>query len=192
VFDGAPGVSGNFLSRIAPGRFPYSEVVLLDCVLSAAVGAIAWRLDQSTEAPNVHFWEYHSHDRMGTATDMGRRLSIARQLKLPGDKETITKYSNPKFVLGGQWTPALAPIVTSQPRSVAVNAGAKVGLAVSVAAVPKPSFQWQKNRRNVVGATRSNYTFESAGGRDAGVYRVVISNTAGNVISAPARVTIKR
>jgi hypothetical protein len=187
VFDGAPGVSGNFLSRVAPARFPYSEVVLLDCVLSDSVGEIAWRLDQSNEAPNIHFWEYHSFGLSGAPVDTSRRLAIARQLKLPDDKETIANYSDPKFVLGGQWTPALAPIITSQPGSVVVNAGAKVVLNVSAAAVPTPSFQWQRNERNIVGATEANYTIESAGS-----YRVVISNSVGRVISAPAKVTIKQ
>jgi len=187
VFDGAPGVSGNFLSRIAPARFPYSEVVLLDCELSDAVGEIAWRLDQSDEAPNIHFWEYKSHNRAAALVDTSRRLAISKQLKLPDDKETIANYGDPKFVLGGQWTPALAPVIMSQPASVVVNAGAKVVLNVSVAAVPTPSFQWQRNGRNVSGATQANYTIESAGS-----YRVVISNSAGRVISTPAKVTIKR
>jgi pectin methylesterase-like acyl-CoA thioesterase len=187
VFDGAPGVNGNFLSRIAPARFPHSEVVLLDCVLSDAVGEIAWRLDQSSEAPHIHFWEYNSLGLSGAPVDTSRRLAIAKQLKLPDDKETIANYGDPKFVLGGQWTPALAPIITDQPASVVVNAGAKVVLNVGVAAVPTPTFQWQRNGRNVVGATQANYAVESNGS-----YRVVISNTAGKVISRPATVTIKR
>ena len=85
----------NFLSRIAPARFPASEVVLIDCVLTDVVGAVGWRLDQVTqpagEAPNVHYWEYNSHDSGGRPVDMGRRLVIARQLKLPDDEKAIAK-----------------------------------------------------------------------------------------------------
>jgi len=191
VFDGAAGVTGNFLSRIAPGRFPFSEVVLLDCQLSDAVNGIAWRLDQSNEAPNVHFWEYDSHDLAGAPTDTTRRLAIARQLNLPDDKETIASYSDPRFVLGGQWTPALAPIITSQPAPALVKAGGKVVLGVAVAAVPAPGFQWRKNGSNIVGATHANYRIESASKRDAGNYRVVISNSAGKVISATVKVEIE-
>ena len=192
VFDGAPGVTGNFLSRITPGRFPHSEVVLLDCVLTDAVGAIAWRLDQSTEAPNVHFWEYHSHSPNGAPVDTSRRLAIARQLKLPDDQDTIANYGDPKFVLGGQWTPALSPIITTQPERAALRVGDKVGLSVTVAAVPAPTYQWQKNGRDIAGATRAEYSIMNAGRRDDGAYRVVILNVAGKAISEPARVTMRR
>jgi pectin methylesterase-like acyl-CoA thioesterase len=112
VFDGAPGVTGNFLSRIAPARFPASEVVLINCVLSEAVGAVAWKLDPAPgapagspiEAPNVHYWEYRSHDPAGNPVDLSHRLGMAKELKLPEAKQTIADYSDPKFVLGG-WTP---------------------------------------------------------------------------------------
>ena len=196
TFEGAPGITGNFLSRIAPARFPASEVVLIDCLLTDAVGAVGWRLDQVTqpavEAPNVHYWEYNSHNSDGRLVDMSRRLGITRQLKLPDDEKTIANYSDPKFVLGDEWIPLLPPIIATQPGSVSAGVGEKAILSVSVAAVPAPGYQWQRNGRNVLGATHTDYTIESASGRDAGSYRVVISNTAGKVISAPAKVTIKR
>ena len=123
TFEGAPGVTGNVLSRIAPGRFPASEVVLIDCVLTGAVEAVGWRLDQATEAPNVHFWEYNSRDPDGKPVDTSRRLAASRQLTLPEDRETISAYSDPRYVLGGNWSPSLAPIITAQPQAVAVIAG---------------------------------------------------------------------
>jgi pectin methylesterase-like acyl-CoA thioesterase len=196
TFEGAPGITGNFLSRVAPARFPASEVVLIDCVLTDAVGAVGWRLDQVTqpavEAPNLHYWEYNSHDSSGRPIDMRQRLSIARQLKFPDDGKTIASYGDAKFVLGDEWTPFLAPIITTQPAAVSVNAGEKVILSVAVAAVPEPNYQWQKSGKNITGATQADYTIESASGWDAGSYRVVISNIAGKAISTPAKVTIKR
>ena len=196
TFEGAPGITGNFLSRVAPGRFPASEVVLIDCVLTDAVGAVGWRLDQvsqpAVEAPNVHYWEYNSHDSASRPVDVSQRLGIARQLKFPDDGKTITDYGDPKFVLGDEWTPLLAPIITTPPVSISVSIGEKATLSVSVAALPAPKYQWQKSGRNITGATHADYTIERASGRDAGSYRVVISNIAGNAISTPAKVTIKR
>ena len=196
TFEGAPGITGNFLSRIAPDRFPASEVVLIDCLLTDAVGAVGWRLDQVTqpavEAPNVHYWEYNSHDSDGRLVDMSRRLVIARQLKLPDDGKAIANYGDPKFVLGDEWIPLLAPIITTQPGSVSVGVGETAILSVSVAAVPAPGYQWQRNGRNIKGATQPEYSIKNVSGMDAGSYRVLISNTAGKVISTPAKVTIKR
>lgn len=198
VFDGASGVTGNFLSRIAPPRFPASEVVLIGCRLTDAVGAVGWRLDpapgvaanSTIEAPGVHFWEFDSQDAAGKPLDMSKRLTNSRRLKAPDDDEAIRNYSDPGFVLGG-WTPALAPIITSQPAAVSVGVGQKALLTVAVAAVPAPAYQWQRNGRNIAGATLADYTIERASRRERGSYCVVISNSVGSIVSAAARITIR-
>jgi len=107
TFDGSDGVTGNFLSRIEPGRFANSEVILLDCAMTDAVGPVAWKLDRGTEAPTVHYWEYNSHTPDGKPVDLSKRLAIFKELKLPADKETIDNYKSAKFVLGGNWEPVV-------------------------------------------------------------------------------------
>ncbi len=113
VFEGAPGVKGNYLSRIAPNRFPHSEVVLIDCRLSSAVGPTAWQLKNDNRAPvgdcpNIHFWEYDSRTPDGAAVDMSGRNPHSRRLEMPADEALIRDYSNPVFVLGG-WNPLSSP-----------------------------------------------------------------------------------
>ena len=110
TFDGPAAVEGMYLSRIAPARFPNSEVVLMDCVLGPAVSPIGWQLNAlvrgdpiPTTAPLLHFWEYNSHDVKGKAVDVTRRLNVARQLKSPDDARLIANYSKPSFVLGNDW-----------------------------------------------------------------------------------------
>jgi hypothetical protein len=190
TFSGAPGVSDNVLSRIAPARFPASEVVFIDCLLTGAVGGVGWRLDQATEAPNVHFWEYNSRGPDGKRIDVSQRLGIGRQLTLPADRENITNYSDPRFVLGGQWTPALAPIITSQPVSIAVEVGQKATLSVDVAAVPAPKFQWQKNGTNIDAAMSATLTIDTVRPADAGRYTVLTSNAAGQLTSYSAAIEV--
>jgi pectinesterase len=116
TFDGAPGVVDNFLSRIAPARFPNSEVVLLDCVLTRAVGATAWLFEAAAPGapippgPEVHFWEFNSHDADGQPVDTGSRMPGSRQLREPADATLIRDYSDPTFILGNDWHPRAAPI----------------------------------------------------------------------------------
>ena len=115
TFDGAPGVTGNYLSRIGTGRFPHSEVVLLDCVLTDAVGGVAWQFQggregSPTDPASVQFWEFNSHTSDGTPVDVSQRLAASRQLKQAGDDATIADYRNPTFVLGGDWNPRQAAI----------------------------------------------------------------------------------
>jgi hypothetical protein len=86
---------------------------LINCTLTDAVSPVAWKLDQSNEGPNVHFWEYDSHAPDSKPLDMTQRLSIARRLNQPADKETIANYSSAGYVLGGNWTPE--PTVANSP-----------------------------------------------------------------------------
>lgn len=114
TFEGAPGVTGNMLSRVAPGRFPYSEVVLLDCVLGPSVGPVAWQLDAlprdvpEPAFPNLHFWEFNSRDPDGKPVDTSRRRNASRLLNQPEDAATIASYRDPAFVLGNGWNPRTA------------------------------------------------------------------------------------
>jgi len=116
TFEGAPGVTGNFFSRIEPHRFPHSEVVLLDCVLGPAVGSVGWQLQAPPagtapgSASDLHFWEFGSRTPVGTPVDVAQRLSASRQMVLPADASLVGNYSNPTFVLGGDWNPRLAPV----------------------------------------------------------------------------------
>lgn len=118
TFEGAPGVEDNMLSRIEPGRFPNSEVVLIDCVLTEAVGAKGWLLQyargtgmrgaERRPPSSLHFWEFHSRDASGRPVDTSERIPASRQLALPDDAETIARYSDPRYVLDG-WDPRPLP-----------------------------------------------------------------------------------
>lgn len=105
TFDGPPGVVNMYLSRIDPTKYPHSEVVLLDCTLGEAVNPAGWLLNNSPTAPDIHFWEYNSHDSAGKPVDASKRLPASRQLNMPQDAKTIEDYSNPAFVLGENWDP---------------------------------------------------------------------------------------
>jgi hypothetical protein len=201
-FLGTAGVTGDVLSRIDPQRFPYSEVVLLDCTLGPSVGPAAWRFDAPTPArggvagpaptaaPNVHFWEFNNRDLNGAPVDTSRRFVASKRLDEKQDAATIANYRNPAYVLGNGWTPSLAPIITTQPANVSVTGGSKVTLTVACAAVPEAAYQWRKNGVDIAGATAADYTIPSATLGDAGSYRVVITNSAGHATSDTANVTV--
>ena len=110
TFSGAPEVTGMALARIDGSVYPNSEVVLLDCVLTGAVGPVGWVLTGNPAAPNIHYWEFNSRDAAGQPVDVSGRLPISRQLKLPDDAELIANYRNPVWVLGNAWDPRKAPI----------------------------------------------------------------------------------
>ncbi len=109
AFVGAPGVTGNYLSRIGTGRFPHSEVVLVDCTLGAAVHPVGWlysggREGNENDPAQVRFWEFNSRDEQGQPVDTSQRRQGSRRLDAKADAEVIRQYRDAGFVLG-RWEP---------------------------------------------------------------------------------------
>ena len=82
------------------------------------------------------------------------------------------------------------PVIISSPSSVTVDEGASASFAVSASGVPDPIYQWQKDGVDIVGATGTTLTIASVKSSDSGSYKVIVSNSAGIVSSAPAQLTV--
>jgi len=98
----ADGVTGDYLGRIDPTVFPYSQVVYINCQMGPHILPVGWLLNNSNSAPNVQFWEYGSTDLNGKPLDVSQRLNVSRQLTA----SEAAQWSDPKFVLSG-WMPVL-------------------------------------------------------------------------------------
>jgi hypothetical protein len=82
--------------------------------------------------------------------------------------------------------------ITTQPvsQSVAIGQTAAFSVAATSGALPL-SYQWQKNGANIAAATSSSYTTPLTTILDGGEkFTVVVSNTAGNVTSSAATLTV--
>ena len=84
----------------------------------------------------------------------------------------------------------VAPLIAAQPQSVTVTVGQLATLTVRATGTGPLSYQWQRNKVNVAGATASTLTINNAQTADAGEYRVVVSDAAGNATSASAMLTV--
>jgi hypothetical protein len=76
----------------------------------------------------------------------------SRQLSKEKDAETIANYNHPAYVLGG-WSPSMAPLIVSQPKSIEAKIGQAASFNAVVVAVPQASYQWLKNGKVINGAT---------------------------------------
>ncbi len=85
----------------------------------------------------------------------------------------------------------VAPSITSQPANQTTSAGQTATFSVIASGTVPLSYQWQKNGAAISGATSSSYTTPSETTSDNGAqFTVVISNTAGTIISAAATLTV--
>lgn len=83
-----------------------------------------------------------------------------------------------------------APTITTQPASQSVTAGASVTFSVVATGTAPLTYQWRFNGANIAGATGSSYAMSNVQSANAGTYSVVVSNSAGNVTSANATLTV--
>jgi formylglycine-generating enzyme required for sulfatase activity len=90
----------------------------------------------------------------------------------------------------GSTAPAPAPAIVSVPQTRSVARGGTTTLFVS-ASGDNLSYQWKKNGTDITGATSAGLPLQNATGADEGNYTVVISNSEGNVTSAPIVVAVK-
>jgi len=169
--------------------YPYAEAVLINCALEG-VSPEGWG-PIGGDTTNVHYWEYGSTSLVdGTPVDVSRRHPASRQLVEGEDAEILASYTDPGFVLGG-WTPAMAPLLLSQPVGVTVEAGQTVALRVEVAAVPDATYQWYKNGEPIKGATGARLRIGPVAADDAASYTVTAGNEHGSVHSDAAVVTVR-
>src|SRR5438445_8417363 len=86
---------------------------------------------------------------------------------------------------------AVGPTITMQPANQTVTAGQTATFAVVAGGTAPLSYQWQKNRANIAGATAASYTTPATTTADSGsTFAVAVSNTAGTVTSAVATLTV--
>jgi len=119
-----------------------------------------------------------------------------------GDGTRIVGYgSNPSGGVEG-WLVTILPLPTPpaiaiHPQSQTVSAGASLALGVVATGTEPFSYQWQKKAvgdnkvfANILGATSPDYTIVNAQAINAGEYRVIVSNAAGNITSNAATLRV--
>jgi hypothetical protein len=86
---------------------------------------------------------------------------------------------------------AAPPSISTQPQSQSVTAGQTATFTVVASGTAPLSYQWKKNGTTLSGATSSSYTTPATTTADNGAsFTVTISNTAGNVTSQAAILTV--
>ncbi len=87
--------------------------------------------------------------------------------------------------------PAVAPSITMQPVSQTVTSGQTATFSVAGTGTAPLSYQWQKNGSAISGANSSAYQTPVTAVSDSGSqFAVVMSNSAGSVISSGAALTV--
>jgi hypothetical protein len=85
----------------------------------------------------------------------------------------------------------VAPYINTQPANQTVAAGQTATFSVVASGTAPLTYQWQKSGAVITGATAASYTTPVTTTADTGeLFRVVVSNSAGNVTSNSAMLTV--
>lgn len=88
-------------------------------------------------------------------------------------------------------TVLIPPVINTQPANQTVNVGQAASFSVAATGSGTLAFQWWRNGLAIPGATAAAYSTPPLAGSDSGSqFAVVVSNSAGQVTSAAATVTI--
>jgi len=85
----------------------------------------------------------------------------------------------------------ITPTIIGQPQPATVPAGNMAVFSVVATGTEPLGYQWQRNGVNLPGANASTLTINKSQAADSGDYRVVVTNGAGTVASAPAKLTVE-
>jgi hypothetical protein len=119
-----------------------------------------------------------------TVTDNSAQFSVV----LSNASGTVTS----KSALLTVTAPIIAPAITLQPTAQSVTAGQAATFSVAATGTAPMTYQWSKNGSLIIGATSSLYTTALTATSDNGSqFTVRVSNSAGNVVSIPATLTVK-
>jgi hypothetical protein len=92
------------------------------------------------------------------------------------------------FALSGTESPF--PVITAQPQSMSVAAGADVSLSVGAVGAGTLSYRWLFDGSALAGGQGNPLNVTNAGAANAGSYQVIVTNTSGSVTSLVAVLSI--
>jgi hypothetical protein len=184
------------LSSSVGGTNPVAPSLTVQPVsVTVAVGqAATFSVSASGTAPISYQWRKNGANMSGatassyttpatTTADSGSKFDVVVRNSagsITSSQATLTVNSAPS-----------APTLSTQPANQTVAAGQTATFSVVAAGTTPLTYQWQKNGSTIAGATAASYITPVTTTADSGeLFRVVVSNSAGNVTSNSATLTV--
>ncbi|MHC1766869.1 MAG: immunoglobulin domain-containing protein [Verrucomicrobiia bacterium] len=183
--------AGSVTSSVATLTIPEAPVITTQpASLAVAVGGTAaFSVTATGTAPLTYQWRKNGSPIAG-ATSSTFTINSVQTGDAGGYTVVVTNGAGSVTSSVATLTIPEAPVITTQPASLAVAVGGTAAFSVTATGTAPLTYQWRKNGSPIAGATSSTYTINSVQTGDAGGYTVVVTNGAGSVTSSVATLTI--
>ena len=201
--NGPPEQSGSFTVGVTAGSTYYLQVEAASATASypvmVSVVNSATRTASESQPANVNasqglvnlggFYAEPQPLDGGTISGVSFTLSANNPNVSVSFKDTgNTTTSNPSDSIMA--TTVAAPSISASPQSETVNAGNPANFSVTASGAGSLTYQWYFSASPISGASASTFSITNAQPANGGIYSVVVSNSVGAVLSAPATLTV--
>ena len=174
---------------------PSSQTINFSAINTPTLGAPVTLLAKASSGLGVTFSILNGNATLVgnilTCLDLNPVTILATQA---GDNDYLptskTQVLSASAVSNPPSTTQILPSFFTQPVSQTVAEGSSVTFSTSASGTPNPTYQWYFNGTAIAGATGPAFNISSAQITSAGLYTVVLTNSAGSVTSAPASLTV--
>ncbi|HEU0008496.1 MAG TPA: immunoglobulin domain-containing protein [Verrucomicrobiae bacterium] len=181
-----PGTKGVFVVLANRPRLMV-DPLRLNVPLNGMGKFTAVPLNASGDSPTALQWRFQGNPIPGQT---GLTLTLSSvQPSNAGNYSVVAQFaSGPVTSLNARLTIVLPPLITKQPQSLTVTQGQTAVFSVQASGTLPLYYQWMRDPLVVLpfALDRTSLVISNAGPQDAGVYRVIVTNLAGNVSSTQA------
>jgi chitodextrinase len=183
----SPTVPGSLTSSVISG----TQINLSWIASTDNVGVAGYRLERCQGSGCSNFAQIATPTSTTYSnTGLTAGTSYRYRVRAIDGSGNLSSYSNVATATTTAPVP-VAPSITQQPSGKTVSAGQTATFAVTASGTAPLSYQWQKGTTNISGATSPSYTTPPTTLADNGSqFRVVVTNSAGNVTSNSATLTV--
>ncbi len=178
----------NSVGQVLSARV--TVTVVPETIVSRIVGfreIVGGDLDFDLDAPSGREWVLEDSTILGTWSEVSRFLANQPRFSLRVPRQPTSRRF---FRLRQADSGSSAPVIIKQPEGLTVQQGSNAVFTVETAGTGTLAHQWLFNGVAILGSRQATLILTNAQATNTGDYQVVVSNSAGNVTSSVAKLTV--
>src|SRR6266568_1205571 len=172
------------------GANPTLSFITQPASLTVTEGSSATFTAAASGVPPPSFqWFFNGTNLLANATNNSFTISSAQATNQGAYSVTVNNSAGTSNSLSATLTvlPAVTvPVIVTQPQSLTIRTGSAAQFIVVANGEAPLFYQWRFNGDSRSGATSATYALTNVQTSDAGRYDVIVANSHGDVVSAPA------